>query len=55
MSDDIDNRLIDYDDNYEGEPRNTIWAMGSAGVYHADYLDNGDVLAIVIVPTSDGE
>ena len=55
MSDDIDNRLIDYDDNYEGEPPVDItWAVGQREPYVVDDY-NGDIVAIVIVPTADGE
>ena len=53
MSDDIDNRLIDYDDNYrEYDVTDITWVLGTDVPY---LVDDGDVLAIVIVPTADGE
>ena len=53
MSDDIDNRLIDYDDNYrEYDVTDITWVLGTDVPY---LVDDGDVLAIVIVPTVDGE
>jgi len=53
MSDDIDNRLIDYDDNYrEYDVGDITWTLGTNVPY---LVDNGDIIAIVIVPTDDGE
>ena len=41
MSDDIANRLIDYDDNYKGEPPVDItWAVGQREPYVVD-TDSG--------------